>query len=484
MSFPNSPGAYGSINDISFVVNSGGVVAGGIVISAPKGPTTVNIVTSAKQFVDQYGLPSSDNPSMYAALRFLNRAGILAVRRVINNAVTAFGTLVSGATTQLTVYGANPGAWANSITVSFGTIIGAPSGVFALIVKNAGVEVERFEVSRSTTQKDGYGRNLYIEDVVNNRSLYIRVDDNPAASGSYSMSATISLTGGLNDTVAPTSGMINTAWDDFLNTESVPATLLINAGWAVAAVQQKMVAVATARKDAVAILDMPAGTTVVADMITYKNTLAVNSYFGGIYGGWVKIYDQYNDKEVLIPPSGDVAAAFVRTFEDYERWEAPAGLRRGIIPNALGVSVVFSEGDRDLLYTNGINPVTTLGGAAAVIWGQKTLQAQASALDRFNVVNNVLWMQQRCVEALQPFVFQSNTEFTRNNVKFILDAFLENIQQRDGLYGFFVDVSEEINTPQVIDNNQMFIDCYVKPVRTAEFIRFRLNVTPTGVELG
>lgn len=497
--FGASAGVYDRIVDKSFVVNAGGLLAGGIVISAHSGPVAINTVTSAREFIDTYGVPSSDNPSMYAALRFLNRAGMLTVRRVINDATTAEGVLEievegdSGTTTEdhLEVKAANPGKWGNDITVKFNTNADMPEGVFEIIVygKDSEGELEElevFEVSRNSDAKNGYGNNIFIENVVNGRSKFIQVKDNPSIAEDYDFGESIALTGGANDTVAPSSGDIVAAWDEFDNTELVPANLLINGGWATPEVQHKMLAVAQSRKDAVAILDIPEDTTEdVEAMVLYrKTTLAANTYFGGLYGGWLRIYDQYNDREVMIPASGDVAAVFVHTVEVAERWDAPAGLQRGIIPNALGVSKVLTEGERDQLYVAGINPVTTYGGAAAVVWGQKTTQVQASALDRFNVVNTVLWINQRMAEALQPFVFESNSRPTRDSVNFLLSSFLENIKLQGGLYDFYVDTSEEINTPFVIDNNQMLVDVFLKPVRSAEFIRLSTIITPTGVQLG
>lgn len=544
MSFSNSPGVFGRLVDQSFVVSSAGLLAGGIVISSKRGSTDVVTVTSAKEFLDLYGTPSSDNPSMYSALRFLNRAGTLSVKRVINDAVAASGTLklfgfdsqgnvlevVNDPTTitptdgqvvqvglepvgdfadfaghiatyvelstswefvdqedHLVINADNEGSWGNSVSVEIVDLADAPAGVFGVTIYENGEVVEEFEVSRDPNAKNGFGNNIYIENVINNRSRYINVNDNPSVDTSVPYTVgTTSLVDGSDDTVAPTSGDLVSAWDDFLNTNSVPANLLINAGWATPEVQSKMLAVAEARKDAVAILDIPEDTAQsVSAMIEYRKvTLAANTAYGGIYGGWLRIYDAYNDKEVTIPSSGDVAAVFTFTLEIGNRWDAPAGLQRGIIPNALGVSKVLTEGERDQLYLAGINPVTTYGGASAVVWGQKTLQVQASALDRFNVVNSIIWINGRMVEALQPFVFEPNTVSTRDNINFLLTSFLENIRLQGGLYEFFVDTSAEINTPQVIDNNQLLVDVFLKPTRTAEFIRVSTIITPTGVQLG
>jgi phage tail sheath protein FI len=541
MSFLNSPGVYDRIIDKSFIVSAGGLVAGAIVISSNRGTTEVNTVTSAREFVQTYGLPRRDNPSLYAALRFLNRCGILSVRRVINDALTASGALsyygvdgsgnhlvavndpstltpVAGTVARvgtapvgaflgqankvatyggavwtfadpeehLTITAENPGAWGNTVTVTLQHIPTQEDGVFFVFVHEDGEEVERYEVSRDPNKKDGYGMNMFIENVINLRSRYIKVTDNPTVTTEFNYNDVVTLSGGANDTVAPTSLAVIDAWDDFLDVEAVPANILINGGWAVPAIQSKMEQVASIRKDAIAILDVPE--TFLGDIEDVKdyrnNILGIDSNRCALYAGWLRVYDQYNDQEVTIPPSGDVAAVVVRTIEDGERWYAPAGMQRGVIPNVLGVTNKMTEVDRDMLYIAGVNPIITYAGAPAVIWGQKTLQKAASALDRLNVINTIIWVNQRMSKALVPFVFEPNTSATRENINFLLSGFLDNVKTRGGLYDYSVDTSEALNTPFVIDQNAMYVDVYLKPIKTAEFIRLSTIITPTGVQLG
>lgn len=486
MSFLNSPGVYDRIVDRSFVVNAGGIVAGAIVINSKRGPVGPTAITSSRDFITRYGIPEPDMPSMYSALRYLNRGGILYVNRVVAyDDSPASGMLGDGCSTNYMTFTAeNPGSWGNQVSVRFSKhpTQGEPWYMVSVIEK--GEEVERFEVTTQTGYKNGYGENVYIEDVINTRSRMVRVEAGPDIGGSIPPDSTAFLNSGFDSSVAPTEGELILGYQEFENTNEISVSFIINAGWASLGVHNAIIEVATARKDAVALLDIPqSANTSVEDIITYRDDLGANSYFAGLYAGWVRVYDPYNDREVEIPPSADIAAIFARTFETAERWDAPAGLQRGVIPNALGVTKVFTEGERDLLYTAGINPVTTYAGTAAVVWGQKTLQRQASAMDRFNVVNLVLWLNTRFVEALQPFVFEPNTSFTRDSVNYLLSNFLENIRVRGGLYDFSVDTSEEINTPVVIDNNQMLVDVYVQPTRTAEFIRVSTIVTPTGVTL-
>lgn len=486
MSMFNSAGVYPRIKDQSFLVSSSGLLTGAVVISSKRGPTEPTYVTSGTQFLSLYGTPSRVNPSMYAAIRFLNRAGSLTVVRATLDAVAASGTLQTSneAETLLSFTAENGGAWGNKLTVEFAEIVGAKEGVFQLIVKEDGLTVETFEVSLDEDAKNGYGANVYIEDVVNEGSTRIRVEDNSAdVSEGMDLTATVTFAGGSDDTGAPDEATIIAGYNAFQRLET-EAQLLINAGWATPAVQTAMLNTAEIRKDAVAILDVPQDAAGDAQaMVDYRDELGANTYFGGLYGGWIKAYDQYNDRNIEVPASGDVAATFVNTVEVGERWDAPAGLQRGVITNALGTTLNMSEGERDLLYVNGINPVTSINGTAAVVWGQKTLQKEQSALDRFNVVNLLLWANQRMSESLQPFVFEPNTQFTRDNVNSLLTSFLSNIQQRGGLYDFSVNTGTDINTSQIIDSNAMLVTVLIQPTRVAEYLQLTLTVTRTGVSL-
>lgn len=487
MSFPNSPGVYARIKDESFIASLGGIVGGGIVITSEKGPVEPTVITSGNEFIKRYGVPTANDPSKHCATRFLERAGILTVARATNASdivATAGIEGQAGANVVFDVSAANPGSWGNNLSITLEDASQKEgNGRFYLVVTDGLTEVERFLVSRDPQAKSGYNTTQFIEDVVNRDSTYITVVNKASVTDSLVYDTPTSLTGGSNATTY-LDGDIVDCWDKFRNTEDINVTFLINAGFATQAVQVEMDAVAKDRKDAIAILDVDdISNDDAANIITFRDGVGLNSHFSALYGGWIKVYDQFNDKIIEIPPSGDVAANMVITVQDYAYWEAPAGLTRGVINNALGVTKVFDEGERDLLYDAGVNPVTTHGGVAAIIWGQKTMQIQNSSLDKVNVMNTVLYLNNNMKEALLPFVFQPNTKTTRDNVNRVLTNFLENIRKRGGLYDFAVDTSTEINTPFVIDNNQLLVNVAIQPTQTAEFIRLTTTIKPTGVEL-
>lgn len=485
MSFPNSPGVYPRLTNQSYSVNQGGVFSGAIVVTAKRGSTDrVRTVTSQTEFYNIFGYPDKTVPSMYCAERFLARAGILHLKRVIVDAVAATGTINQDASTFATITAENEGTWGNNVTITFediSTFEGA--GIMRAIIRENGLEVERFTVSRDQGAKDGFGNALYVDDVINNQSEYIRIADDPQVAGSYPFGTAFTMTGGTDDTTAVDAGDIVNAWDSFNNPDELSVSVLINGGFTTTAVQVKILAIAEERGDCHAILDVPqADSTDVAAMITHRqSTLNADSRFGSIYGGWLRIYDPNLDAEVTIPPSGDVAAVYGYTIETAERWVAPAGTQYGVIPNSLGVSKVFTEGERDLLYVAGINPVTSFAGSAAIVWGQKTLRIGQTATNRVNVANLLTWSSVRMKESLRPFVFQPNTNQTRQSINFLLTSFWESIKQRGGVYDYSVNTGEDINTATVIDANQVRIQVYIQPTRAAEFIQVETVVTSTGV---
>jgi uncharacterized protein len=115
-----------------------------------------------------------------------------------------------------------------------------------------------------------------------------------------------------------------------------------------------------------------------------------------------------------------------------------------------------------------------------VVYGQKTLQRQASALDRVNVRRLLIALKGYISQVSQTLLFEQNTAATRNNFLAAVNPYLESVQQRQGLYAFKVVMDDSNNTPDVIDRNQLVGAIYLQPTKTAEFIILDFNVLPTG----
>lgn len=171
-------------------------------------------------------------------------------------------------------------------------------------------------------------------------------------------------------------------------------------------------------------------------------------------------------------------------------WFAPAGFQRGVVTNASSVgyidaqsgefqSVALSEGQRDSLYINKINPIGQFPGRGLAVFGQKTLNASASALDRVNVARLVVFIRERLDDLVRPFLFEPNDEVTRQNAKVLVDRFLGNLVSQRGLFDFVVVCDSSNNTPERIDRNELHIDIAIQPVKAVEFIYIPIRVQNT-----
>ena len=128
-----------------------------------------------------------------------------------------------------------------------------------------------------------------------------------------------------------------------------------------------------------------------------------------------------------------------------------------------------------------INPIATFPGIGVVVYGQKTLQTKASALDRVNVRRLLIALKSYISQVAQNLIFEQNTIATRNQFLSQVNPYLQLVQQRQGLYAFKVVMDDSNNTPDVIDRNQLVGQIFIQPPKTAEFIYLDFNILPTGV---
>ena len=202
---------------------------------------------------------------------------------------------------------------------------------------------------------------------------------------------------------------------------------------------------------------------------------------------------------VVIAPSGIALRTYAFSDNQSYVWFAPAGVSRGsvtgvssvgYVSGTLGTATTFNQvnlnqGQRDNLYQsyNNINPIVFFPGQGLIVWGQKTSAAAASALDRVNVVRLVMYIKRQLRKGAFPFVFEPNDKITRDNLKAAADGFLNDIMAKRGLYDFVTICDTSNNTPDVIDNNEMYMDVALKPVKAAEFIYIPIRVLSTGATL-
>ena len=232
------------------------------------------------------------------------------------------------------------------------------------------------------------------------------------------------------------------------------------------------------RGDSIYVLDPVAYGSGIADATQESNSR--NTSYAAMYWPWLQTVDPDSGQNVWVPASTMIGGVYAYNDSVSEPWFAPAGINRGGLTNVIRPERKLSQSNRDSLYESNVNPIASFPGVGTVVYGQKTLQKQASALDRVNVRRLLIALKSYIGQVAQTLVFEQNTAATRNNFLAAVNPYLESVQQRQGLYAFKVVMDSSNNTPDVIDRNQMVGAIYLQPTKTAEFIILDFNVLPTG----
>ena len=250
--------------------------------------------------------------------------------------------------------------------------------------------------------------------------------------------------------------------------------------------------VAKSRKDCIAVISphkenilstsgvSKTNTTITDNIKNFYSAIGSNSYC--VFDSNYKyVYDRWNDVYRYIPCNTDIAGLIADTSIRNEPWFSPAGFSRGGIRNLAKLAWNPTKADRDELYANRINPISTFPGQGAVLFGDKTALSTPSAFDRINVRKLFLVVEKAIEQAARAQLFEINDETTRNIFRSIVEPFLRDVQARRGVTDFVVICDETNNTPAVIDNNEFVAEIYIQPARSINFITLTFTATRTGI---
>jgi len=237
------------------------------------------------------------------------------------------------------------------------------------------------------------------------------------------------------------------------------------------------------REDCMAIIDLAKYGEDLNDVVSNANDK--DTSYAASYWPWVQTLDRYPNtlQNVWVPSSTLALGTYALNDSVGFPWLAPAGTTRGIT-NAVDAEKYLTQGVRDILYTNRVNPISTInnsnGTSNFVLFGQKTLQKRNTSLTRVNVRRLLINLKNFISRTADNFVFEQNTPSTRESILSIINPYLNLVQEEGGLTAFQVIMDETNNPPSVIDNNQLVGQIYIQPTRTAEFISLTFNILPTG----
>jgi len=229
------------------------------------------------------------------------------------------------------------------------------------------------------------------------------------------------------------------------------------------------------RADSIYIINSPNYNTSQQVISAYQN-IGYDSNYSAIYFPWIQVLDTYNSTQIYIPPTGEVVRNIALTDNVAYPWFASAGYTRGLV-NSNKAAFKLTQSDRDLLYTNAINPIATFSDTGTIIFGNKTLQIRDSALNRLNVRRLLLQARLLISAVAVRLLFEQNDDTVRQEFLRLVNPILTQIQKERGLTDFRVTVSSD---PSDLDNNLLSGKIYIQPTRSLEFIDLEFIITPTG----
>jgi hypothetical protein len=317
----------------------------------------------------------------------------------------------------------------------------------------------------------------------------IPVNGSGSAGGSFSgAGGTVSSSINLYDRISTnTQGLTGASYNNMIallgNAEAYQFNLLFTPGLLNDTHTSQVTNIITntiARGDSMYVMDLGVYGSSVGAAVTQAQSR--DTSYAASYFPWVRIIDPGTGRQVWVPASTVIPGVYAFNDKVSAPWFAPAGINRGGLSTVLQAELKLTQGNRDTLYSNNINPIATLPKQGVVVYGQKTLQKSQSALDRVNVRRLMVELKSYIKQIADTVVFEQNTIATRNSFVARVTPFLEGIQQKQGLYAYKVVMDDTNNGPAVIDQNQLIGQIYIQPTRTAEFISLDFILMPTGAE--
>ena len=224
-------------------------------------------------------------------------------------------------------------------------------------------------------------------------------------------------------------------------------------------------------------------------IVTGDGLLTNNTYSAAFYPSCQTT--DLSGNAVVQPPSHMMVRTIIRSDSVSYPWLAPAGTRRGVVDNAFSLGYInaatgeytpdtINQGLRDILYQNDINPITFIPGVGITNFGNHTLQATATALDRINVARLVAYLRGRLQQIGNNYLFEPNDAITRAQITNSVTSLMIDLVNKRGIYDYLVVCDLSNNTPATIDANELYVDIAIEPVKAIEFIYIPLRIQNTG----
>lgn len=249
-------------------------------------------------------------------------------------------------------------------------------------------------------------------------------------------------------------------------------------GYTSAASERAQIDYSESRKIAMAVLDVPQGSSP-SGAVTHVGT-TVNDYssFALFYYPWVHIVSTLDGTTISTPSCGFIQGMIARTDANRGVWKAPAGIVDGQIAGIVGTDYDVQQPDYDLLYPAKINAIQTIPNQGICAMGNITLDPTGE-FGELNVQRLFIYVGVSLNIGLRWVNFEPNNSETRARVVRTVRAFLRQIWKAGGLGGgdsskmddaFFIQCDGNNNDAVVRAARKLKVRIGLAAVHAAEFI--------------
>jgi phage tail sheath protein FI len=221
----------------------------------------------------------------------------------------------------------------------------------------------------------------------------------------------------------------------------------------------------------------------VANTVTAFKNRALDSSFAAAYFPDVTVTDPDTRALVAVPPSVVTIGAYSLNDRVGHPWFAPAGFTRGALNTVSNSNVSLNRTNLDDLYDADINPIAQYPGRPLSIWGQKTLLAANSALDRVNVRRLLIDVRRKVRNVANTLLFEPNRAETLARFTNLVNPILQSVQEGQGVDRFKVIIDTTTTTQADVENNTIRGKIFLQPTRSIEFVALDFVVTNAGTTI-
>jgi hypothetical protein len=483
---------------------------GAMVVDARRGPRVPQYISARQEqrITDLFGDPSTTYPDVWEAIEY-NRTAPIWVASPFSDSDTYSGVVVtSGGTVQLAsdgpldseldsfsfsssdeyfaLFARSPSSednWGAQVTYN------TESELFTVVVyytSDGGTtwtERETYTVSPIEGKLDGFGRNVYVENILSKDDsdfLISKANANADLGNGFTDDASPTLlTGGFRTAADATS--IGDVWDSFQQGRKYDADIFMSPLADSTIVTKFDTLRSSYQKYAYYILPLPMSEDVTTAIST-KEGYSVSNAGLAFYWNHGRVRDTYNGGSFWTSLIGRVGTKLA-AMEDIYNGGAPAWTDENNHGGQLGSGILELEYDptEDELQTldeSGINAIVFDPNYGVMISSHRTGQSPNLLSDNSWIAHRRLfdYIIENIVEQVLPFqVVKLNDESHRQRAASQAEALISPVQAEGLLRDFAVVCDRSNNTDEVLAKRQFILDVFVQVTPYAETVQLRFQ---------